>query len=147
MSATTAVQPLAIEDRFAVTDVVLRFFRLVDQGRAGETAALFTADATLTFGPGAPKPGTIAGADIPAAMAARQAQVHVTTRHVLSNVVLSPAEDGSVHVYSLLTLFRSEDEKRDSDPASVADIDDVLVRDGNGWRIKQRTITPVFNRG
>jgi ketosteroid isomerase-like protein len=135
-----------LAQRFAVTDVVHRFFHLVDAGRAAETAALFTPDATLTFGPGAPKPGTVAGADIPAAMTARQAQTHVTTRHVLSNLIVTPQAEGAIAVRSLLTLFRSEDAGRDSYPASVADIDDLLVRTGDGWRICARTITPIFNR-
>ncbi len=135
-----------LADRFAVTDVVLRFFQLVDDGRAAETSGLFTPDATLTFGPGAPKPGTIQGADIPAAMTARQAQTHVTTRHVLSNLAVASHPEGGVKVRSLLTLFRSEDEGRDSYPASVADIEDLLVRTADGWRIRARTITPIFNR-
>ena len=137
---------LSIQDRLAVTDVVHRFFYLVDQGNAAQTAALFTADATLTFGPGAPKPGTVEGPAIPGAMAARESQKHVTTRHVLSNLIVTPQADGSIAVYSLLTLFRSEDEGRDSLPASVADINDVLVKDGEGWKIRSRLILPIFNR-
>jgi ketosteroid isomerase-like protein len=138
--------PLSLSDRFAATDLVNRFFFLVDKGRAAETAALFTADGSLTFGPGSPKPGTVEGANIAAAMAARQAMTQVTTRHVLSNQTAAVQADGSVAVYSLLTLFRSDDAGRDSYPASVADIDDILVREGEGWRIKARTVSPVFNR-
>lgn len=137
---------LSVDDRLAAIDLVNRFFFLVDKGRAAETAALFAADGSLTFGPGSPKPGTVAGGDIPAAMTARQAQTHVTTRHVLSNQAVTPLDDGTIAVYSLLTLFRSEDETRDSYPASIADIDDILVRVGADWRIKARTVSPVFNR-
>ena len=135
-----------LAERFAATDLVHLFFQLVDDGRAAETGRLFTADATLTFGPGAPKPGTIAGPDIAAAMVARQAQRHVTTRHVLSNLAVAAIGKDEVQVRSLLTLFRSETEGRDSYPASVADVEDRLVRTGDGWRIQARTITPVFNR-
>lgn len=134
------------EDRLAASDVVHQFFYLVDQGKAADVAALFTADATLTFGPGSPKPGTVEGAAIPAAMAARQAQAHVTTRHVLSNVIATAQPHGAIAVYSLLTLFRSEDESRDTVPASVADINDVLVQDGGVWKIRSRLISPIFNR-
>lgn len=142
----TSAGNVSIADRLAATDVVNRFFWLVDMGRAAETAALFTPDATLTFGPGAPKPGTIEGAAIGEAMKARQGQANVTTRHVLSNVAVAARDDGALEIYTLLTLFRSEDESRNSHPASVADVQDVLVRDGDGWRIKERTITPIFNR-
>lgn len=142
----SGVADLDLALRFAVTDVVHRFFQLVDDGRAAETAGLFTSDATLTFGPGAPKPGTIGGADIPIAMAARQAQTSVTTRHVLSNLAVSARPDGTLTVRSLLTLYRSDGEGRDSYPASVADVEDVLVQVDDGWRIRARTVTPVFNR-
>ncbi len=140
------VTDLELSERFAATDVVHLFFQLVDEGRAAETRHLFTPDATLTFGPGAPKPGTIAGSDIPAAMEARQAQAHVTTRHVLSNLAVSRIAKGEIQVRSLLTLFRSENESRDTYPASVADIDDRLIQTAEGWRIRARTITPIFNR-
>lgn len=138
---------LASEDRQAITDLIHRFYRLVDQGRADETAELFTQTARLTFGPGAPKPGTTEGAGIAALMAARATQLHVTTRHVLSNIALSSREDGSVEGYSLLTLYRSETDGRDSYPASVADVEELFVRGADGWRIQARTISPIFNRG
>ncbi|MBB4631638.1 ketosteroid isomerase-like protein [Sphingosinicella soli] len=143
---TVADSTLTIEDRLAAGDVVRRFFWLVDHGRAAETAALFARDASLTFGPGSPRPGTIASADIGPAMVARQAQLNVTTRHVLTEAQTAVNGDGSIAISSLLTLFRSEDEGRDSYPVSVADIEDVLVREDGAWRIKTRTISPVFNR-
>jgi hypothetical protein len=59
---------LTIEDRLDLAELALRGFWLIDQGRAGEAAALFAEDANLTFGPGAPRPGTISGAAIAAAM-------------------------------------------------------------------------------
>src|SRR3546814_18337068 len=79
-------------------------------------------------------------------MVARQAQLNVTTRHVLTEAHVAGKADGSIAVSSLLTLFRSEDEGRDSYPVSVADIEDVLVRDAGAWRSRPRTISPVFNR-
>lgn len=137
---------LSSDDRQAITDIIHRFFWLVDHGRAGETADLFAGDARITFGPGTPNPGTIEGAAIRAAMTARATHTHVTTRHVLSNIALSPNPNGSVSAYSLLTLFRSDDETRDSAPASVADIDEIYVRNGAVWRIQERIIMPIFNR-
>lgn len=137
---------LAFEDRLAAVDLVDRFFWLVDTGRASETAQLFCSDGSLTFGPGSPKPGTVSGADLAPAMVAREAQTHVTTRHVITHPNVAANADGSITVNSLLTLFRSEDAGRDTYPTSVADIEDILVREGGEWRIKARTISPVFNR-
>jgi len=135
---------LALDERQAISEVLHRFYWLVDQGRAAEVADLFTGDASITFGPGAPKPGTISGADIRPAMAARQAQTNVTTRHLLSNIMMERQADGSVAVYSLLTLFRSEDEARRPVPSVVADVNETLVRDNGAWRIARRLISPVF---
>lgn len=143
MAATFPVPP---DDRLAITDIVHRFCWLVDHGRAAEIATLFTPDARLTFGPGTPNPGTIEGPGIAAMMAARQTQMHVTTRHVMSNLVFEAIADGKVAVHGILTFYRSDDESRDTRVASVVDIDEVYVkRDGN-WRIASRLVTPVFNR-
>ena len=136
----------SIETRLAATDLVTRYFDLVDRGLASGTADLFASGGTLTFGPGAPNPGTIAGDAIRAAMTARQAQTHVTTRHVLTNVIVAGQDDGSLIVRSLLTLFRSDDETRSTAIASVADIEDHLVTEAGEWRILSRLISPVFNR-
>lgn len=138
--------PLSIEDRLAITDLVNRFFWLVDHGRAGETAELFTHDAKLTFGPGSPKPGITEGGAIRTMMIARAGHVHVTTRHVLSNMAFTANADGSVSVHTLMSLYRSDDETRSSVPASIADLDEIYVRCDDGWRIRERTVMPIFNR-
>jgi hypothetical protein len=138
--------PLSADDRQAITDILLRFFWLVDHGRADETAVLFTNDARLIFGPGSPKPGTVDGAAIPVAMTARAAQTNITTRHVISNLAIAVQKDGTATASSLLTLFRSENETRASLPAAVADLDEVYIRQDGEWRIRQRTVTPVFTR-
>jgi hypothetical protein len=134
---------VAIEDRAAIADMIHLFFRLVDQGRASETAALFAPSARLTFAAGSPKPGTIEGDAIAGAMAAREQQVDVTTRHVISNVITSMRSDGSVDVNYLLTLYRSE-RVGEQCAITVADIDERVVRHGESWRIAERTIMPVF---
>jgi len=79
-------------------------------------------------------------------MLARSKQTNVTTRHVLSNIALSPRSAGQVDAYSLLTLFRSEDESRDTHPASVADVEELLVQIDGRWRVQERLILPIFNR-
>ena len=138
--------PVSIDDRLTITDLIHRFYWLVDHDQAEQTAELFTKTARLTFGPGAPKPGTIEGADIAAAMAARGRQTEVTTRHVLSNISLTARPDGSVAASSLLTLFRSESASRDSSPASIADIEEIFVRIAGEWFIQDRTVLPIFVR-
>jgi uncharacterized protein (TIGR02246 family) len=137
---------LSLEDRLAITDVVHRFFWLVDHGRAAEAGALFTADAKLIMGPGSPSPGTVEGPAIAAMFTARQTQTHVTTRHVISNISLAAHADGTVASSCILTFYRSDDETRDTRVTIVADIDETYVRVDGGWRIASRTVTPIFKR-
>ena len=142
----TAPSVLSAEDRLAITDVVHRFCRLVDHGRAAEIGALFTTDARLTFGPGTPNPGTIEGPAIASMMAARQAQTHITTRHIVTNLAFAPAADGKVAVHSILTFYRCDDDSRDTRVAIVADIDEVYAKVDGVWLIAERTVTPIFSR-
>lgn len=135
-----------IEDRLAITDGVNRFFRLVDTGHAAQTAALFTRDATLTFGPGSPNPGTISGEAIAAAMKAREAQTSAFTRHAVTNVAVTGSDGPDAQVSYLLTLYRSDDETRSSVPAFVADVEETWAREDGEWRIAARTILPAFAR-
>jgi hypothetical protein len=139
-------QEVGASDRIKITDAIHRYFWLADHGHAEQIADLFAQGARLVFGEGAPKPGTLTGPEIAAAMLARSKQTHVTTRHIVSNVMLRLRDAATVDAHSLLTLFRSDDESRDSYPKSVADIADVFVREGDEWRIAHRTISPIFNR-
>lgn len=132
------------EVRNAIADLVHRYFWLADSGRADEIAVLFAPEATLTFGPGAPKPGTIAGQEIVAMLKARAALSGVTTRHVVSNLWIGAEESGCVTSHCLLTLYRSETSSCDSYPYMVADVDDCFVNSGGKWLFQNRTITPIF---
>lgn len=138
---------VSIADRHAITDLMHRFYRLVDHGRAAEIAGLFTADARMVMGAGTPKPMVVEGDAIRAWAIDRGAMTQVTTRHVVSNMALEARGDGSVAVSSLVTLFRADGDVPRTTPASlVADIDEVFVRAGDGWRIHERIVTPIFTR-
>jgi len=143
MDAAVTLPP---EDRFSVVDIIHKFYLLVDSGRASETAALFTTDAALIFGPGSPKPGTISGEAIAAAMRDRQRLADVTTRHVISNVALTPGSEARIGAHYLMTLYRADGGPRTTLPAFVADVDEVFQKTPEGWKIAERTITPVFFR-
>lgn len=133
-------------DQIAIAQLLYRSFWLIDNGRASETAALFAPNGSLTFGPGAPKPGTLEGEQIAQAMAARQAQGQVTSRHVLSNVMVEPLGADRAELRALLTLFRTESDELAPDVASVADIVDTVIRSDGEWKIAERLIQPIFNR-
>jgi hypothetical protein len=141
-----SAQPISERDRLQITELIHRYFWLADQGLADQIPSLFTDDGRLTFGAAAPKPGTLSRAEIGSAMHARAQQKHVTTRHVVSNILLHALDANTISSSALLTLYRSEDSNRDSYPKSIADVEDVFVRNGGDWRISRRTISPIFNR-
>ena len=134
----------ALSVRLAVTDGIHRFYDLVDSGRAGASADLFHADGTLTFGPGAPQPGTIAGSNIKTAMEAREALKSAFTRHFIGNIVFDRISSSGADVRYMMILFRSDDETRVALPSIVADVTENWVRDGDDFRIMARTILPTF---
>jgi ketosteroid isomerase-like protein len=132
--------------RQEIADRIHLFFRLVDTGKAASTAALFTDDAKLTFGPGSPNPGTIEGGAIHDAMAARERQTSAFTRHVVTNIIYGADGDDAVSVDYALILFRSDDETRASLPAFVADVAESWRLRAGEWKLAQRTISPTFSR-
>ncbi len=137
---------LSAAEQIAITRLLYQSFWLIDNGRASEVADCFAANGSLTFGPSAPKPGTLEGEQIAQAMAARQAQSQVTSRHVLSNVLVEPLGSDRAKLRALLTLFRTESDQLVPDIASVADIEDTVIRCDGEWKIAERLILPVFNR-
>ncbi len=136
---------VSADERMRICAVIERFYWLVDHGRAAESASLFTESATITFGPGTPRPGCVRGEHIREMMILRGQQSHVTTRHVLSNIALQKRADGSVDAHSILTLYRSDGPACDSYPASIADVEEHLLPGADGWLIQARTITPIFS--
>jgi len=136
---------VSLSNRAGISDAIHGFYHLVDIGQASRTATLFAPDATLTFGPGSPQPGTIAGAAIGAAMVAREALTTAFTRHVVTNILFESTADGVAARY-LLTLFRSDDASRSSVPAFVADVAELWTHDSGQWQIRARTILPAFAR-
>ena len=134
-----------LETRQQVVDSIHRFYALVDGGRAAITADLFTSDATMTFGPGSPQPGTIEGPAIRASMEARQ-KLPAFTRHSVSNIALEGEAGGAVAARYLLILFRSDDDSRSSHPAVVADVEESWVAGDGVWKMSKRVVTPTFSR-
>ena len=139
---------ISAADALAISSLSAEFGYLVDHGRATECESLFTPDARLIFGPGSPKPGTLAGLEaIRAFLVHRQSLTHVTTRHVATNFRFTPIDAGRIELQSLLTVFRSDDETRQPTASLVCDIAEIYTRTETGhWKIEQRQTTPIFIR-
>lgn len=131
-------------DHANLVALVVRSFWLIDHGRAAEVEAFFATDGALTFGRGAPRPGTIAGAAIAQAMQARQDDKGAISRHVLSNFLIELQDDGRVTVRSLMTLFRTASDDMTPTVRSVADLIDTFELRDSEWRIVDRQILPIF---
>ena len=138
----------AVAELMILSGMSADFGFLVDQGRATECEKLFTANARMIFAAGSPKPGTLEGLDaIRTFLTARQAQTHVTTRHVATNFRLEWDGGDEARLGSLITVFRSDDAGRMPVVSIVADIEEVFNRDpGGAWLIQERVTKPVFLR-
>jgi hypothetical protein len=142
----TTTLRLSAEDRFSLADLIHKFYQLVDSGRASETVSMFSADATLEFGPGSPKPGIIRGAEITLAMRERERLAGVKTRHAISNIRLSRLNESQASAHYLATLFRAEIGSDTTLPAFVLDVDETWIRAVEDWQILGRVVTPIFIR-
>ncbi len=147
-SIFSQARKVSADDLQSLVAVSTEFGFLVDDGRSAECGALFLPDAKLIFGPGSPKPATLNGiAAIREFLVNRQAQTHVTTRHIATNFRAMWEDAETLAFHSLLTFYRSTDETREPVVASVSDVEELFRRDGQGvWKIAKRTVTPVFVR-
>jgi len=135
-----------VRELLALSAMSAEFGYLVDHGRAIECEKLFTSNAQLIFGVGSPKPGTLNGLEaIRAFLTARQAQTHVTTRHLATNFRLEWNGGPEARLESLLTVFRSDEATREPVVSVVADVQELFTRgEADRWRIQQRLTKPVF---
>ena len=147
-SILSQVMKVSADDLQSMVALSTEFGFLVDEGRAADCEALFLPNAKLIFGPGSPKPGTLDGvAAIREFLVSRQAQTHITTRHIATNFRAVWQDAQTLAFHSLLTFYRSADQTREPVVASISDVEELFRRDGQGiWKIAQRTVTPIFVR-
>jgi hypothetical protein len=123
---------LTTDDRSAITDLIHRFGHLVDAGELDRLGELFTADVTYDladFGQ-----GTLVGIEAVQAVALALGDGNPVGHHI-TNLVLTEQADGRV-------LARSKGIGIMADGTSGSVVyDDVVVPEGESWRIRHRTIT------
>ena len=75
----------------------------------------------------------------------RKASIGRTTRHAVTNIRISPIDVDVVEVASIATVYRFNGQGLGSArPATVADFFDRLVKQADGWKIKERRIVVRF---
>ncbi len=130
MDLTTIVG--ALEDRQAIADVIHAYCDHFDRNEPEAVAALFTADATVDYGPEA---ATIVGADaIASTIAVGLEQTFAATSHHVSNIRIAfEGPDAARAVTYLYAWHRYLDGSPDGE--LWGRYRHRFVRTGAGWRI------------
>jgi uncharacterized protein (TIGR02246 family) len=120
----------------------VEFWYRVDHHNGEGVADLFTEDGVYSV-PGGRNVGREAIADSYVQRAARGPRV---SRHVHSNLRLTLESATRAQGVSVLTLWARDGEAPLplTLPVSVADVHDVYVRTGDGWRVEHRHITTAL---
>ena len=135
----SAIDP---EIRLAIEALVHEHAWLIDHGRAGAVADLFTETARL-LGLGSDMLGRAA---IEAWARKRQAMTERRSRHVQTNIRLRAIDDGRIGGTVCLTLYRHDGPGPGSDvPILVGEYDDIYRCGADGrWRFEERRLTVLF---
>lgn len=131
-----------VHDRLSIIDRLSRYGHAYDQGDLDALAACFTGNATFSIAGGiGGMPAVMRGREeIRARMAARrEATAHAQRRHIITNVILDDDGPDRVRAASYLLLGSTEDGVLHL-PVTGRYVD-VLVRQGDGWAIAERTLT------
>jgi len=128
--------------RASVTDLLTAYWYDVDHTAGANAHTFFTEDGVLTF-----DKATHRGRDAIAQMyRERAARGPRTSRHIVTNVHVTAAASGLVHVDSILCLFAHDGPAPQPTvlPAAVADVSDDLARVDGRVLISRRKVTTIF---
>ena len=132
---------LSTDDRLALQDLYARYAYAFDSADADRWAALFTRDGR--FAP--PAMPEVVGTAALRAFAAARAEDAPGMRHLMSNVLVEPADDGARGTAYFLCLrlgpdglFRLRNFGR---------YDDVFEREDGTWKIATRTVVSELAAG
>lgn len=131
-----------VADRLEALDMLHRYGHCYDEGDFDGLAACFASDATFTIVGGIDgMPSTMTGREeIEAHMRARRAATApAQRRHLITNVIIDPADDDRLPAASYLLLASTEDAALQL-PVTGRYVD-FLRRDGGRWVIEARTLT------
>jgi hypothetical protein len=128
-----------VQARAACLDVFGSFFRLVDDGRAADTASLMTGDVEFTI-----NGRSLRGDEVRAMMAARAADTSRRTAHVATPLMFRLTSAQEAGLTSHLQHYVLGDDRPHAAPDTLALIDDVFRRNEAGaWQLARRTLTRI----
>jgi uncharacterized protein (TIGR02246 family) len=128
--------PSAIEDRFAINDLFVRYTTALDVGDVETVIGCFTEDAVLE----SPAIGVIAGREAIRAFAARfaaQREAGTQFRHMISNLAIEFAGQRARATCYLLVLITRDGKSRQLPPGRY---ECELVKDSGGWHFLRRVV-------
>jgi ketosteroid isomerase-like protein len=136
MDLTAAVSELI--DRQSITELIYAYCDHFDRNEPAEVAALFTADATVDYGP---ESATIVGADaIASTITIGLERTFAATSHHVSNIQITL--DGADRAHAVTYLYawhRYVDGSPDGE--LWGRYHHRFVRTGDGWRISELVLT------
>ena len=132
-----ATRTLSAEDLHEIQLVVEGYHRGIDLGPE-DASWVFADDAVFEYTAGGVSGAIVSGKDALKEFYADLRKTN-TSRHLVTNVVISPSREGATGSLYMTTLDRT-----DSAPVTVTAFglyEDVYVETPRGWRIKHRTYT------
>jgi ketosteroid isomerase-like protein len=136
MDLAAAVSELV--DRQSITELIYAYCDHFDRNQPAEVAALFTADATVDYGP---ESATIVGSDaIASTIAIGLERTFAATSHHVSNIQITLEGADRAHAVSYLYAWhRYVDGSPDGE--LWGRYHHRFVRTGDGWRISELVLT------
>lgn len=122
---------LSTDDHIAIQQLYARYNFAIDDGKAADWAACFTADGTF-----ASPNGTFAGKDQLLAFATGFGE-QLKVRHWVNNLVVEADGPGAKGACYLLLLNRKTNP---ASPMATATYDDRLAKTAGGWRFTSRSV-------
>lgn len=132
-----ATGTLSAEDLHQIQLVVEGYHRGIDLGPE-DASWVFSDDAVFEYTAGGVSGATVSGKEALEAFYGDLRKTN-TSRHLVTNVVISPSPEGATGSLYMTTLDRTDDA-----PVTVTAFglyEDVYVKTSEGWRIKHRVYT------
>lgn len=132
---------VTIEERYAIEDLCTGVSRAIDELKLENLENWLSEDAVFNLGG-----HTLSGREtIISALSQRGAERKEATRHAWSNLAIEHVSADEVHTRGIMMVYSVVDENGTQTKSfRGGDFEDVLVRDGEGFRLKSRTMIVAF---